>query len=159
MTTEEQIHWYAVKVFWRRTEPIKDALDELGVEYFAQNLLPSYMFIRTDANNILKIRDRFFGKLYLYADRETKKPSVIPDKELETFRIVCSSCDTGLEFLGDNPEKYMKGDKVHVLDGPFKGAEGYVIRIKKDRRLVVTISGLVAVATSFIPMELLEKVE
>ena len=45
-----------------------------------------------------------------------------------------------------------------MTGGPFQGAEGYVVRIKKDRRLVVTISGVAAIATSFIPMELLEKI-
>ena len=32
------------------------------------------------------------------------------------------------------------------------------VHMTKDRRLVVTISGVAAVATSYIPMELLEKV-
>ena len=155
---EVKLHWYALKVFWRRTEPLKDMFDERGVEYYAQNILPSYMFVRIDEKGIEKLRAECFGKLYVYADLKTKKPTVVPDRELEIFRIVCSSGDTGLEFLDDDPSKYRKGDKVRVIDGPFKGAEGYVVRIKKDRRLVVTISGVAAVATSYIPQELLEKV-
>ena len=45
---------------------------------------------------------------------------------------------------------------MRVTDGVFKGAEGYVKRIKKDRRLVVSIRGVVAVATSYIPPQFLE---
>lgn len=155
---EPELHWYALKVFWRRTEPVKEKFDDMGLEYYSQNVLPSYLFVRTDEENIKKLRCEFFGNLYVYADRITRKPTVVPDKELEVFRIVTSAGDTGLEFLGDDPVKYQKGDKVRVTDGPFKGAEGYVVRIKKDRRLVVTISGVAAVATSFIPLELLEKI-
>jgi transcription antitermination factor NusG len=158
MEKEPELHWYALKVFWRRTEPIKEKFDEMGLEYYAQNILPSYLFVRTDEERIKKLRYQFFGKFYVYSDRITKEPTVVPDHELEVFRIVTSAGDTGLEFLDDDPVKYQKGDKVRVTDGPFKGAEGYVVRIKKDRRLVVTISGVAAVATSFIPLELLEKI-
>ena len=156
--TEQDQHWYAVKVFWRRTEPVLERLDNLGVEYYAQSILPSFLFIHTDLQQVLKIRDEFFGKLYLYADRKTKEPQVVPYREMEIFRIVTSSGDTGLEFLGPDASLYRKGDKVRVTDGPFKGAEGYIVRMKKDRRLVVSISGVAAIATSFIPMDLLEKV-
>jgi transcription antitermination factor NusG len=48
---------------------------------------------------------------------------------------------------------------VVVTDGPFKGAEGHIKRIKKDRRLVVTIAGVVAVATAYIHPSMLKKVE
>ena len=45
-----------------------------------------------------------------------------------------------------------------VTDGPFKGAEGHIRRIKKDRRLVVTIAGVVAVATTYIHPSMLKKI-
>ena len=152
------LHWYAIKVFWRRTARIREVLDELGLEYYAQKVMPSYVFIRTDLHTILRFRDSQFGYIYLYADRETHQPLEVPDRELEIFRIVTSAGETGLEFLDDDPAKYAVGDLVRVTDGPFKGAEGYVRRIRKDRRLVVVISGVAAIATTYIPPELLEKV-
>lgn len=153
------LHWYAIKVFWKRTARIREELDELGFEYYAQNLIPSYVFIRTDEVSIKRFASRQFGFIYLYCDRETRKPSVVPDKEMEIFKIVTRVAETGLDFLDDNPEKYRVGDLVRVTDGPFKGVEGYVRRIRKDRRLVVIITGVAAVATSYIPPELLEKVD
>ena len=152
------LHWYAIKAFWRRTVTVIDMLEEKGIEYFAQRVLPSYIFVHTDLATIKFMQSTCYGKYYVYADRVSKEPSVVPDKELEIFRIVTSSGDTGLEFLDEDPEKYQKGDKVRVVDGPFKGAEGYVVRIKKDRRLVVTVSGVAAIATSYIPLDLLEKI-
>ena len=152
-------HWYAIKVFWKRTARMKDVLDELGMEYYAQNVMPSYFFVHTDGASIKRLADSQFGFMYLYCDRATRKPAVVPDKEVEIFKIMTQAAATGLEFLDGNPEKYKVGDLVRVTDGPFKGAEGYVRRIRKDRRLVVIISGIAAVATSFIPPDLLEKVE
>ena len=148
-----------MKVFWSRTSRMKDVLDEMGMEYYAQSVMPSYMFVHTDEESAKRLKYSQFGFAYIYCDRQTGKPQVIPDREMEIFRIVCTAAAQGLEFLGDEPSKYAVGDRVRVIDGPFKGAEGYVRRIRKDRRLVIIISGLAAVATSFIPPELLEKVE
>ncbi|MBP5498693.1 MAG: KOW motif-containing protein, partial [Muribaculaceae bacterium] len=51
-----------------------------------------------------------------------------------------------------------KGDRVRVLAGPFAGAEGVFVRVKGDRRVVVTIEGVVAVATTFVHPSLIEKI-
>ena len=154
------LHWYAIKVFWRRTARIAEALEELGIEYYAQKVVPSYIFIHTDEKTAIRFRDSQFGFLYLYAERgEGKKPIVVPDKQIEVFRIITSAAADGVEILPNDPLSYAVGDLVRVTDGPFKGAEGYVRRIRKDRRLVIVISGIAAIATYHIPPELLEKVE
>ena len=152
-------HWYAIKVFWRRTARIKEVLDGLGMEYYAQTVVPSYVFIHTDESSAKRLAHSQFGFIYLYTDRKTRKPAVVPDREVEIFKIVCSVQDTGLELLDEDPAKYMVGDPVRVIDGPFKGAEGYIKRIRKDRRLVVVISGVAAIATSYIPPSQLEKIQ
>ena len=65
----------------------------------------------------------------------------------------------GLEFFADDDfTRFRKGSKVRVKEGQLKGAEGYIKRIRKDRRLLVAIEGVIAVATSYIPPENLEPV-
>lgn len=93
-------------------------------------------------------------------ENRSKAPAVIPDRQMATFRLVTESEVTGLEFFSDDGiTLFQEGKKVRVKEGPLKGAEGYIKRIRKDRRLLVSISGIVAVATSFIPPENLEPVE
>lgn len=156
---EEVLKWYAIRVFWNRTEAVKDMLEERGLEYYAQTLMPAYIFIHTTLQCISLLRQTEYNRFYVYIDRVTRVPLPIPDREVEIFRIVTSAGASDFEFLGDDPSVYQKGDLVRVTDGPFKGAEGYIKRIRKDRRLVVTISGVAAIATAHIPMELLEKVQ
>lgn len=62
--------------------------------------------------------------------------------------LVTSTGDPGLEYLGEEPSDLRSGDRVRVTEGPFKGAEGYIKRIKGNRRLIVSIEGVVAVATN-----------
>lgn len=155
---EEVLHWYAIKVFWNRTQAVKEMLDERGIEYYAQSIMPSFLFLHTTPKTIILLRQTEFNRFYVYIDLVTRIPSPIPDREIEIFKIVTSAGTSGFEFLGEDPSLYQKGDKVRVTDGPFKGAEGYVRRIRKDRRLVITISGVAAIATTYIPMALLEKI-
>lgn len=137
-----------------------EVLEESGIEYYAQKVLPSYMFIHTDEKTAKRFREQQFGYAYLYAEKgEGKKPIVVPDDQMEVFRIVTSVLDAKVDVLPGTPEDYAVGDKVRVTDGPFKGAEGYVRRIRKDRRLVIIVSGVAALATVHVPQELLEKVQ
>lgn len=43
-----------------------------------------------------------------------------------------------------------KGDRVRITGGVFEGVEGIFVRVKGDRRVVVSIQGVMAVATTFI---------
>ena len=159
---DSELHWYAFRAYWNRLGQVKQMLEEAGVEYYAQKILPSYVFVHSTHDKLEAMRryeyDNELHRFYVYWDKENSRPAVVPDREIEVFRIVTSAVQSGLELLGDDLPKYHKGDLVRVTGGPFKGAEGHVVRIRKDRRLVVTISGVAALATSYIPKELLEKI-
>ena len=84
---------------------------------------------------------------------------VIPPRQMEIFRLVTGAGLGGLEFFADDDiTRYKRGGRVRVTEGPLKGAEGYIKRIRKDRRLLVAIEGVIAVATAYIPPQLLEPV-
>lgn len=90
--------------------------------------------------------------LYTYVNEKWKKvPSLISEYEMDMFRLVTSSGAAGLDYFGGDSIVYGIGDRVRVTGGVFKGAEGYIKRIKGKRRLIVSITGICAVATSFIP--------
>ena len=52
----------------------------------------------------------------------------------------------------------VKGQKVRITDGVFKGVIGEFVRIRHDRRVVVNIEGVMAVATTFIHSSLVEPI-
>ena len=66
----DDLNWYAIKVFWRRTARIKEVLDGLGMEYYAQKVVPSYVFIYTDEASAKRLAHNQFGFIYLYAERK-----------------------------------------------------------------------------------------
>ena len=154
------MHWYALKVYYNRTAPLVDELLRDGVEYFAPiDVIGSLLFLHCDEQVVVAFAAKHWQHVWLYRQADSRKPAAIPDKEMEVFRFVVTAGRQGLEFLGDDRPEYHEGDRVVVTGGPFCGAEGHIHRIKRDRRLVVAIRGVVAVATTYIHPSLLRKVE
>lgn len=155
----EDIHWFAAKVHYNRTRPIAEQLITDKVNYYIPEIISSLLFIQSTESYVKQLEQRNYDRLWFYRDLLTKKPSAIPEREMDIFIFVCSSGKEGLTYLGDDKPEYHEGDLVRVTEGPFKGAVGHIKRIKKDRRLIVSISGIATVATSYIHPQFLETVK
>ncbi len=116
------------------------------------------LFVNTLPDGVREIKHLTAGTALFYPAPDGT-PAVIPEKEMVMFRLVTSAVDEELEYLSDSVADYAVGQKVRVLEGPFAGAEGHICRIKGNRRLVVSIHGVCAVATSYIPACFLEKIQ
>ena len=91
-----------------------------------------------------------------YWDRTANRPLTIPDKAMEDFIAVASTMDEDLIYITEISAKLREGQTVKVKEGPFKGVEGKIVRIRKSRRILVELPGMMAVASTYIPLEQLE---
>ena len=171
-----KVSWYPVRVLFGKINLVKRTLDDIDVEYFypthvieknmkyvEEPLVRSLIFIKTTPAGLREIKARYSSSLIPYYDytREdgTKPPVTVPEAQMDMFIKLCHMKEAGLEYLGEDEPKYHMGDRVRVTDGIFKGFEGHIKRIRHDRKLIVTIEGVAAFATRFIPPSMLEKVE
>ncbi|MBR4712902.1 MAG: UpxY family transcription antiterminator [Paludibacteraceae bacterium] len=176
MSNTREFGWFAVNVFFNRVTRMSTLLDEDKVQHYVpmrtvelfkdgqkiyqqKQLVTSLLFLKCDKTYLARLKDNFGDAFYVYSDVETKQPRVIPDKEMDSFILVTSVRDMGLELLPKDTVECKIGDHVRVIDGVFKGAEGYVKRIQGRKRLIVSIEGIAVVATSYIPRSFLEKIE
>jgi len=169
--------WYALKVFYNKVFALRDILagrvdesyipltisivERAGVKKRVERpLISSLLFIRTNPGTAKSLQPLIEGKAMIYtsATNGGRCPVAIPDKEMNIFMLVTSRGEWGVEYIGDDMPLYHSGDRVRVIDGPFKGSEGHIVRIKGDHRLVVTVNGLCAVATGYIPRPFLQKI-
>lgn len=175
-TGKAVVSWYAIKVFWNKVFDIEKLLSQDGLESYIpcrkvesgggknegrKTLIPSLMFFRSTEQYACDLQSRLMDKimLYTYLDRNNvRHPSPVPDHEMKMFILVTSAGDEGLECFPEEYMKYKVGEKVRVTGGILKGAEGYVKRIKHNRRLTVTLTGVCMVATSYIEPYFLEKI-
>lgn len=129
-------------------------------------MVKSLLFVRADENEIAQVSEMLKGPVdlnkpegFVYRTPDWQGFSVIPERQMTMFQLVTSSGDKGLKFFSaDDISRFKQGEKVRVIEGPLKGAEGYIKRVQKNRRLLVGIDGVVAVATSYIPPQFLERV-
>ena len=85
-----------------------------------------------------------------YWDRTANRPLTVHDKAMEDFIAIASTMDPDLIYLTEISDKLREGQKVIVKEGPFKGVEGKIVRIRKSRRVLVELPGTLAVATTFV---------
>ena len=78
---------------------------------------------------------------------------------MNDFIAVSSTNEESLIYLTPEDIKLKQGDKVKIIGGIFEGRKGKLMRIKGDRRLVVEIPGIIAVATAFIHLSLIIKIQ
>lgn len=139
-------------------------IQEGPVIYERRPLITSLIFLKASPEEIVQVSARLKDEQimghalgFVYKTADWKEYASIPDRQMESFRLVVESGQSGLEFYSADEFVLREGDKVKVLDGPFAGAEGYIKRIRKNRRLLVCIEGVIAVATSYIPEKYLER--
>ena len=172
----EQKGWYAVKVFFNRVSRYKNDIISLGQEVYMpmridrkvvegevvrslKPLIPSTLFVYCTPSWLINYRYEHWGYVMYYSDTGRFDPGRIDDHEMEMFRMVTSKGDDSqVEYIGKDRPEYHRGDKVRILDGMYKGAEGYIKRIRKDRKLLVSVKGVAVVAIAGIHTSKLEKV-
>lgn len=172
--TDEKKAWFAMKVFQNRVFEIESYLQARDIEtYFPVHyeektvggekktvrkpVISSLIFLRTFSENLTAIEKDLSSKVALYRYRKSRQVAVIPDREMDIFKMVTSVSNNNWDYVDVAAMSFRPEDRVRVIDGDFKGAEGYIKRIKGNRRLVVAIEGVVAVATAYIPSCYLEK--
>ena len=161
-----QPRWYALRATYSRELKVQAALQERGVRTFIpmmgreKELVPavSGLVFALATRETLDAYIRSFGDacpVNYYWDRTNNAPLTVPSKAMEDFIAVASSLEEDLIYLTEISDKLREGQAVKVKEGPFKGVEGKIVRIRKSRRVMVELPGMLAVASTYVsPAEL-----
>ena len=124
-------------------------------------VIHNLIFVYCTSKEIEKIKKEspISTKIRYIIDSETRKPIIVPEKQMEDFIAVSGSIDEQILYLTPQEVALKNGDYVRITDGIWKGIEGKLVRIKKNLRVVVELQGLAAVATTSIHPSLVEKIE
>jgi len=178
------LHWFPMRVTYHREMKIKALLDELGVECFLpmhyelvetksggkkRVLLPAIhnlVFVRSTQEyltNLKMYRDdfapmRYIMKRSLSTDAKSEILQV-PDVQMNNFMRVASVQDDRVIFLDNNEFIKKVGQRVKIVDGFFSGVEGVIKRINKNKKVVVQLEGVAAVAIAFVPASQLSLIQ
>ena len=179
------VKWFPMRIAYGREERvlrIKHFLDKLSVENFLpmqrraeevngrvkNRLHPAInnlIFIHSTQDIITELKNSqsilFPLRYMMLYPHDNEFPSIInvPDYQMQSFILATSVQDDRIMYLGNKDFSHKIGRKVRIIDGIFKGVEGIIYRVKKDRRVVVSIPGVTSVAISYISPALLEEIK
>ena len=167
--------WYAIRVTYNRELKVKEDLDARQIRCFVpmqyrreerngvmvKRLVPSVhnlIFINLTPSEMKEYKETTQLPIRYIMNRETRKPITVPDREMENFIKVAGTYEEKLIYLDAEPGDFTRGERVRIIGGMFAGAEGVFVRFKGDRRVVVNIEGIIAVATTFVHPSMMEKI-
>lgn len=117
------------------------------------------IFIQGKTKVIKKYLWERFPQYHLVNDCSTRKVAVIPDSVMQPFMRIANTDPSRIRFLVNPLTHYAEGNTlVEIMTGPLAGLQGYIIRIDRDRKLVIGV-GDMTVAIGGVHKENFEKVE
>lgn len=176
----EAVEWYVLRATYQRELQAHNKLTTMGVESYVPTLrkrviragkaiyrtvaaLHNYIFVHTTQSQIKEIKELYIPYLrYMMGKDENgcKCLQVVPEEQMRHFIAITGSQSELIKYLNPEEVDLTKGDKVRILAGPFEGVEGTFMKIsaRNEKRVVVKIEGIAAVATAAIPAALVEKI-
>lgn len=178
---EEPAAWYVLRVTYQRELMAKKVLDELHIV----NFLPTEKVRRKTPQGrfVTLVQPAVHNYIFVYATRKvvdelkqfklnflryvmTVKDGLrcvqtVPEDQMKNFIAIAGNESEKAEFLLDMEDiDFNSGDKVRVIGGPFEGVEGIYMRTShtRSKRVVVQVGGLMAVATTTLPLSMVEKI-
>lgn len=143
-------------------KPNGSAQDRDGITATASEGRPTIsglIFIQGKTKVIRKYLWERFPQYHLVNDCSTRKAAVIPDSVMQSFMRIANTDPSRIRFLVNPLTHYAEGNTlVEIMTGPLAGLQGYIIRIDRDRKLVIGV-GDMTVAIGGVHKENFEKVE
>ena len=168
-----------MRVTYQRELVAAKLLTEMGVEHFVPTtkvaikndkgrtighrvdpLIHNYIFILSSFNELLVLKQGKMDYLRFIMAKNSEtgllEPQFVPDKQMYDFIKIAKS--KGMKMLSPDID-LRKGDRVRVVKGPFEGVEGVYVKMPngREKRVVVKIEGVSAVATTTLKLEDVEK--
>lgn len=173
--------WYAMRVTYGRELKIQAALNGKfetfipkcykTVERFGKrhyeltSCISNLLFVYGTKNQIeeerqkhIEIRDDKKSHQLNFIKNHENEIIKVQNKQMEDFIRVSNLPAEELIPLDIREGESLTGQRVKIIGGPLVGIEGFIKRIEGNKRVVVTIDGILATALKFISPSLLTKI-
>jgi transcription antitermination factor NusG len=180
----KDIFWYVLFAANRKAAKIKPHLDDAEIEYFYPThyrerkirgkeqtkrvlfpIIGNLLFVKSSKTHLdpilkdIKLQLGIESDLY-YRDLGSRQLIVVPNNQMLNFIAVAGNKHEQVIYLPNEEVNLKKGTKVRITGGTFEGVEGVFMKIRGDKRLVVSIPNLgFSVATAYLPSRLVLPIE
>ena len=152
----EENKWHVLNLRYVRAVSVAPLIEEAGMRTFVPPVVSNLLFADAPESGLSEFifRNAIGEKLSFMRSRETGRPIVVRDADMDLFMRVCAALEAPI-VMAERPVLKL-GDRVRLKEGPLKGVEGNVVRIKKNKRVLINIGNVIWVATGYMRPEQLE---
>lgn len=174
MESTEKTVWFAMRATYRRELEARRVLEESGVGCFipmcyrqrqrgarrVRELVPvvrNLVFVHATVSSLSRVKERLPYLQYIMDGRSGRK-IIVPEEQMRRFVAVAGTYNDQLLYFKPGEVNLERGTRVRVTGGEFEGQEGVFVKVKgaRDRRVVVAIRGVIAVALATVHPDLIE---
>lgn len=128
--------------FVHRSYRYKARKDDKGAKKELRPTISGLVFLQGRTKDLQLFLKEHFPQYHLVNNCSTGKPAAIEDRVMKSFMALMSAAPENITFLREPFERFAKEHvRLRVLSGLFKGQEGYIVRIDRDRQLVMDFAG------------------
>ena len=176
MNKESEV-WFAMRATYRRELEAMHLLEKANFGCFipmqykisirrgrkVRALVPvirNLDFVHARPSEVQRFKSQITYLQYITDTRSGQK-IIIPDHDMQRFIAVAGTYNDHLLYFQPEELNLSKGTKVRITGGDFEGQEGVFLKVKgvRDRRVVIAIQGIIAVALATIHPDLIEVIE
>lgn len=159
LATEQFEGGFVPQCFIHRSVNYKRKPNGKGVMKEERASVSGLVFLQGETEALQAFLKIHFPQYHLVRNCTTGRPASIPNRVMQPFMHVMQTEPERVTFLRDPFVKFAKDHvRLRVLTGMLAGQEGYVVRILRDRQLVMDFGGY-AVAISHVHNEDFQIVE
>lgn len=178
MGTDNEVEvWHAMRATYRRELEAMHLLEKANFGCFipmqykisirrgrkVRALVPvirNLVFVHARPSEVQRFKSQITYLQYITDTRSGQK-IIIPDHDMQRFIAVAGTYNDHLLYFQPEELNLSKGTKVRITGGDFEGQEGVFLKVKgvRDRRVVIAIQGIIAVALATIHPDLIEVIE
>lgn len=167
----EKAEWFAIKTRLdkRAEEELAPVSEEVlfpketvvgrGGKKRERAIIPRVLFVHTTRSKLLRLESEgrehpeWSVPFWIYRYPKDRQIQVISPDSIRLLRLLTADDTTRCEIF--NKKDFKENQHVLVTGGPFKGYEGYVQRVRKNKHVIVKIEGVCLVMLPFIHPDLL----
>lgn len=174
------VSWFAMSAPYRRELKAMDYLQSKGIECFVpmtnaivekrngikqRRQVPAIhnlIFVHSSKAVIQELKRGVDFLQYRTTPKNGKNiPIIVPDKQMQQFMAVTQAANDELTYLRPEEVNISQGTKVRLHGGAFDGTEGIFVKVrgKRNRRVVLLIEGVAAVAMAEISTDFIEVIK
>ena len=168
----EKSEWFAIKTrqdFRAETE-FKTILEDVlfpketvrieGKKNRQKAIIPHVLFIRTTRSKALELEKQ--GRehpessipFWIYRYPKDNKIQSVPERSIHLLRLLTADEATRCEIY--NKTNFKENQPVRITGGDFAGYTGHVVRVKKNKHVIVKIEGICLIMLPFIHPDFLQ---